>query len=88
MPTGSQRANVTISDHASVIIMVLKRPILSEMYPENERPNAEPLTSEISEGRRGGGSPQQKGADLRVQDRDDIEARLAAETLLKSVSWQ
>jgi hypothetical protein len=42
--------------------MVLKRPILSEMYPENERPNAEPLTSKISEGRRGGGgSLQQKG---------------------------
>jgi hypothetical protein len=70
--------------------MVLKRPILSEMYPENERPNAEPLTSKISEGKRGGGWGQSatKRADLRIQDRDDIKARLAAKTLLKSVSWQ
>jgi hypothetical protein len=88
LPTGSQRANVTISDHVSVIIMVLNRPILSEMYPENERPNAEPLTSKISEGRKGGGQSATERADLRIQDCDDIEARLATKTLLKSVSWQ
>jgi len=68
--------------------MVLKRPILSEMYPENERPKAEPL-SKISEGRKGGrGQSPTKRADLRIQDRDDIEARLAAKALVKSVSWQ
>jgi hypothetical protein len=68
--------------------MVLNRPILSEMYPENERPNAEPLTSKISEGRKGGEQSATERADLRIQDRDDIEARLTTKTLLKSVSWQ
>jgi hypothetical protein len=68
--------------------MVLNRPILSEMYPENERPNAEPLAGKISEGGKGGGQSATERADLRIQDRDDIEARLATKTLLKSVSWQ
>ena len=87
LPTGSQRANVTISDHVSVMIIVLKRPIRSEMYPENERPNADPLTSKISEGLKGG-QYVTKGADLRIQDCDDVEARLAAKPLLEAVSWK
>jgi hypothetical protein len=79
-----------MSDHVSVMIMVLKRPILSEMYPENERPNADPLICKISEGltKEEGAAIFKRRAGLRIQDCDDVEACLAAKALLKAVSWQ
>jgi len=68
-----------------VRIMVLYRPIRSEKNPENDRPKAEPLHIRLAHV--GEFIPRSKRA-LRVHAGDDIEARLAAETLVQRKYWE
>jgi len=61
--------------------MVLKRPMRSDMYPERDRPSAEPLKIPISENQAENDQCSQMLRYLRIQNCNNIEASLAAEAL-------
>lgn len=66
--------------------MVLKRPMRSDMYPERDRPSAEPLEIRISEDQEPHDQRPQMFQYLRIQDCNNIKASLAAEALQQSIS--
>jgi PleD family two-component response regulator len=66
--------------------MVLKRPMRSDMYPERDRPSAEPLKILISEDQAAHDQRSQISQYLRIQNCNNIEASLAAEALQQSIS--
>jgi hypothetical protein len=61
--------------------MVLKRPMRSDMYPERDRPSAEPLKIPISENQAEHDQCSQMLKYLRIQNCNNIEASLPAEAL-------
>jgi hypothetical protein len=66
--------------------MVLKRPMRSDMYPERDRPSAEPLKIPISEDQAEYDQRSQILRYLRIQNCNNIEASLAPEALEQSIS--